>query len=237
MWPVKTKFPLIRIGSENDGGYLIPDDLFSISACFSPGVDVNASFEKELLISKNINSHLADFSVNGPPDGFAPLSFTKKYLGAFDDGIYMTLDKWVLDKAALNDCEDLILQMDIEGGEYASILSASDEILKKFRIIVIEIHWIEAWGQNNFFNIVDIFFHKLLKNFNVVHSHPNNCCGIVNLGGFNAPRVFELTLLRKDRAAVDGFSGSIPHSLDSPNLKDRKDISLPKNWFFSVESA
>ena len=67
----------IRIGSENDGGYLIPDDLYDIGACYSPGVDVNVSFEKELLISKNINSHLADFSVNAPPDGFTPLSFTK----------------------------------------------------------------------------------------------------------------------------------------------------------------
>ena len=62
--PIKTKFPLIRVGSKNDGGYLIPDDLKGISTCFSPGVDINSSFENDLLMRKNINSHLADFSVN-----------------------------------------------------------------------------------------------------------------------------------------------------------------------------
>ena len=45
MRPVQTRFPLIRIGSAHDGGYLVPDDLSGISACFSPGVEVNSSFD------------------------------------------------------------------------------------------------------------------------------------------------------------------------------------------------
>lgn len=69
LWPVKTRFPLIRIGSENDGGYLIPNDLYGITACFSPGVDINSSFEKELLKREGIPSHLADYSVDAPPPG------------------------------------------------------------------------------------------------------------------------------------------------------------------------
>ena len=36
--PVQTKIRLIRVGGANDGGYLIPDDLEGIAACFSPGV-------------------------------------------------------------------------------------------------------------------------------------------------------------------------------------------------------
>ena len=39
---------LIRIGGNGDGGYLLPDDLSHISACFSPGVDVTSTFEEEL---------------------------------------------------------------------------------------------------------------------------------------------------------------------------------------------
>jgi FkbM family methyltransferase len=233
LWPVKTKFPLIRIGSENDGGYLIPDDLDGIDACFSPGVDTNASFEQDLLTHKNINSHLADYSVDGPPLGFTPKSFSKKYLGALNDIIYMTLDKWVSEKTQLDHAKDLLLQMDIEGGEYTTILSASEETLKRFRIIVIEIHDVEAWGQSNFFSIVEVFFEKLLKNFHVVHCHPNNCCGTVNLRDFIAPRIFELTLLRKDRASDIGYCKTIPHDLDRPNLKEKMDLALPANWFFS----
>ena len=29
---------LIRLGAKRDGGYLVPDDLVEIEACFSPGV-------------------------------------------------------------------------------------------------------------------------------------------------------------------------------------------------------
>jgi len=232
LWPVRTRFPLLRIGSEYDGGYLIPDDLEGIAACFSPGVDTNASFEKELHKREGIPSHLADYSVGGPPLGFAAESFSKKFLGAFDDDVYITLDSWVSEKTQSTKFQDLLLQMDIEGGEYATILRASDETLERFRIIIIEIHDIEAWAQPNFFSIVEIFFQKLLANFHVVHNHPNNCCGVVDIGGFLAPRVFELTFLRKDRAHSDGFCKLFPHPLDKPNLIERENLILPENWYY-----
>ena len=229
--PVQTKFELIRIGGTNDGGYLLPDDFENIAVCFSPGVDVNASFELDLQRQKKINSHLADYSVNGPPMGFEPRSFTKKYLGAFDDSVHTTLDTWVRNQDDLSSSADLLLQMDIEGGEYLSLLSASEEILKRFRIIVVEIHFVPSWGDPTFFKVVEAFFEKLLKQFYVVHIHPNNCCGLINLGGFLAPRVFELTLLRKDRSEPKGFCEKFPHRLDRANLVDRDDLILPENWY------
>lgn len=51
--PIVTDYPLVRVGDNADGGYLIPDDLVGVSACFSPGVDVKASFEMA-LVGKNI---------------------------------------------------------------------------------------------------------------------------------------------------------------------------------------
>ena len=42
--PKKTIKPLIRMGPNGDGGYLIPDDLEGIEACFSPGVDQVSGF-------------------------------------------------------------------------------------------------------------------------------------------------------------------------------------------------
>ena len=82
MRPVQTHFPLVRIGSAHDGGYLSPDDLGGISACFSPGVELNLSFELDLLQKTVIGSHLADYSVDGPPANFQPKSFIKKVLEA-----------------------------------------------------------------------------------------------------------------------------------------------------------
>jgi len=232
--PVKTEFELIRFGSANDGGYLLPNDFAGISTCFSPGVENNAEFENDLKRRTGIESHLADFSVDAAPPSFIPLSFTKKFLGPLDNSRYMTLETWV---SSLRDSGgDLILQMDIEGGEYLTLLATSQKILEKFRLIVIEFHDVESWGQRHFFNVVEACFTKILSSFYVLHNHPNNCCGIVNLGGFAAPRVFELTFIRKDRATPIVYCDEFPHPADSPNLPQHTDISLPPVWRFSGSS-
>jgi FkbM family methyltransferase len=232
--PIQTKFELLRIGAENDGGYLVPDDLDNIAACFSPGVDINCSFELDLFAKKQIGSHLSDYSVNQPPMNFKPLSFTKKYLGVYNDDIYITLDSWVRSQKEFLSGADLILQMDIEGDEYLSVLGVSETVLTRFRIIVIEIHHVENWGDPRFFKMVETFFNKLLKHFYVIHNHPNNCCGWVDLGGFIAPHVFELTLIRKDRCDPAGFCTMFPHVLDRPNLPKKAYLHLPIHWYHTL---
>ncbi|MDD5028435.1 MAG: FkbM family methyltransferase [Rhodoferax sp.] len=229
--PVKTRFDLIRVGGSADGGYLLPDDLADIEVCFSPGVAGTATFEMDLLKNRGINSHLADFSVAGPPAGFQPASFTKKFIGTVNDEMFITLDQWVGDQMENVPGKDLLLQMDIEGWEYPTLLSTTVETLKRFRIIVLELHDIESWGHPHFFRIADALFAKLLTHFHVVHNHPNNFCGTINLGGFEAPRVIEITLLRKDRSEVRGFCTEFPHHLDVPNVEKYKDIPLPKDWY------
>jgi hypothetical protein len=141
------------------------------------------------------------------------------------------MDQWVSEQTKHNIEQDLILQMDIEGWEYPSLLSLSETILKRFRIIVIEIHAIESWGNSAFFNIAEAFFSRILQYFHVVHNHPNNFCGVINMGGFEAPNVFELTLLRKDRSPAMGYCDEFPHPLDAPNVKTHKDLHLSKNWY------
>jgi len=229
--PVRTKFELTRIGSKNDGGYLVPMDTDGVVACFSPGVSDNASFEEDLYEKTGIRSHLADYSVDGPPKYFAPNSFLKKFIGAYENDEFTTLNAWVRSQSEFYSSGDFILQMDIEGGEYASILAVSDDVLERFRIIVIEIHQIESWGEKSFFGIVEAFFEKLLQRFHVVHNHANNCCGLVNLGGIISPRVFELTLLRKDRSSMLGFVDRLPHPLDAPNLLNIPEILVPEFWY------
>lgn len=229
LYPVKTKYDLVRIGGNNDGGYLIPNDLSGVAQCFSPGVDVTASFEKDLL-SRGIYSHLADASVSGAPDNLKVLSFTKKHLGATNNDDYMTLEYWVKRETPLTG--DLILQMDIEGFEYETILATPIDILRRFRIIAIEVHDVQYWFNNPIaWNTVTSFFEKLLADFHVVHNHPNNNCGFIEVDGTVMPTVFELTLLRKDRAAPEGYCVQFPHPLDQPNVLDKPDYPLPKDMY------
>jgi hypothetical protein len=226
--PVKTKFDLIRVGGNNDGGYLLPNDLSGISVCFSPGVDVTASFEIDLC-KRGIGSHLADASVDSAPKGFTPRSFTKKYLGGYNDDTHMTLATWMYEQRAF--MGDFILQMDIEGGEYTTLLCTPPDVLRKFRIIAVEIHNVQTWFTPLSWPVVTTFFEKLLEDFRVVHNHPNNNCPFIEVDGILMPTVFELTLLRKDRTIALDYVTELPHPLDQPNVLDKPDRPLPEGWY------
>jgi hypothetical protein len=228
--PVITKYELLRIGKNSDGGYLIPNDLEDIAACFSPGVEQNSSFELDLQSKTGIPSHLADLSVDGPPSNFTPKSFIKKFLGPINTDTHITLAKWIEDQQEHLHDQDLLLQMDIEGDEYTTILATSDEVLNKFRIIVLELHHIESWANPYVFSIVEVFFKKLLNNFHIVHNHPNNHGKLLNLNGFVVPQFMEMTFLRKDRSPIEGYSNEFPHALDRPCYAGHPEIALPSNW-------
>jgi hypothetical protein len=63
--PVECSLEMIRLGSNNDGGYLVPQNLDGVVGCFSPGVSNNTSFEDDLLSRFNIPSFLTDPSIEG----------------------------------------------------------------------------------------------------------------------------------------------------------------------------
>jgi hypothetical protein len=228
--PVQTRFGLIRVGGPRDGGYLVPNDLAGIAACFSPGVGPVASFEEALLRDHGVPSLLADGSVAGPPPGFVPLSFIQRYLGPVDDAGSIRLDTWVRSWPGFSHGTDLLLQIDIEGAEYVTLLGVSEQLLARFRVIVLELHSIESWAHPDFMRIAEALLDRLLARFHLVHSHPNNCCGITNIDGVLAPRVLELTFLRKDRSPALGPCREFPHPLDAGNLADVADLPLPPGW-------
>jgi hypothetical protein len=226
--PIKTNHELVRIGGATDGGYLIPNDIESIGACFSPGVSTVADFENELT-QRGISCYLADYSVEKPPVDNPLFDFEKKYLGSKNNEIFMTLDSWVQSKTQTND--DLLLQMDVEEAEYSVIFDTSNEILNKFRILVIEFHGLENLFNPMGFELINLTFTKLLNSFEVVHIHPNNCNQPIVSNGFSVPPVMEFTFLRKDRITQRTSSRHFPHPLDRPNVANKADFPLPKCWY------
>jgi len=227
--PVTTNHELIRIGGDGDGGYLIPDDLQNINVCFSPGVSETANFELELANNRNIKSFLADYSVEAPPVQSKLFDFEKKYLGPTEDSIYITLESWVNKKA--QNQSDFILQMDIEGAEYGVIHDTSSETLRKFRIIVIEFHGLDNMIIRAGFDLIDLTFKKLLKDFEVVHIHPNNAVKPQKYKDLEIPPVMEFTFLRKDRISSRQPVLIFPNKLDRPNSSLSEDYPLPRCWY------
>ncbi|WP_297089113.1 FkbM family methyltransferase [uncultured Draconibacterium sp.] len=226
--PKKIDKELIRLGPEKDGGYILPNDFKGINACFSPGVDNKYQFELDCL-SIGMKIFLADKSVNPPEVNNKDFHFLKKYIGPYSDEDYITMDDWVNSSNA-ND-KDLLLQMDIEGAEYASILNMSSYLLNRFRIIIIEFHGLDRLWDKEFFKFVSPVFDKLLLNHNCVHIHPNNWGRVSKIKGINIPTLMEFTFLRKDRFEDLGYVGSFPNELDKDNDPSRESVLLSKVWY------
>lgn len=225
--PVIPPQGLIRLGPASDGGYLVPDDLAGIRACFSPGVNKVSDFEFDCA-NRGMQVFLADRSVDSPATEHAAFSFTKRYLGAFTDDDFMTLDDWV--NASLpDDTSDLLLQMDIEGFEYEVLLATSESLLRRFRIVVCEFHWLDDLFSQSFFHTASRTFYKLLRTHSCVHIHPNNHAGIVQFRGIQIPRLMEFTFLRNDRIGKAVRQSHFPHPLDADNCV-KSAIRLPECW-------
>jgi hypothetical protein len=226
--PINSGHELIRLGGESDGGYLVPNDLEGIGACFSPGVSDVANFELAFA-NRGVKSYLADYSVESAPVQNDLIDFEKKFLGTDENEIFMTLDSWVKRKEP--EKSDFILQMDIEGAEYDVIYDLSAETLKKFRILVIEFHRLDSIFDKTGFKLINLTFKKLLKDFEIVHIHPNNCRAPVRIKDYEVPPLMEFTFLRKDRIFSNAKSDLIfPHPLDKPCVKSMTDYALPKCW-------
>jgi hypothetical protein len=68
---------------------------------------------------------------------------------------------------------------------------------------------------------------SILNYFDVVHAHPNNCCGYFYFGKEKFPKIIEVTFHRKDRRkSVNGSPCQLPHTLDVPINSKYKDIKL-----------
>ena len=226
--PMSTARDLIRVGGYGDGGYLLPDDLDDIDACFSPGVAETANFETEIA-GRGIRSYLADYSVDSPPVDSPLFDFEKKHLGDSNNQAYMRLEDWVTAKVG-RETRNLLLQMDIEGSEYKVFLDTPRETLQQFRIMVVEFHSLDQLLFPPSFNYLSQVFTKLLKDFCIVHMHPNNYWAPLEYGEYQIPPAIEITLYRKDCVVLSGESPSFPHLLDSKNVFNKPDAALPACW-------
>lgn len=221
---------LIRLGPNGDGGYLVPNDLEGIEACFSPGVNEISGFEEDCF-KIGMKLFLADKSVDGPAQTLnsAKFQFIKKFVGSSTKGDFITLEYWV-NSSKLSSQSDLLLQMDIEGSEYLTILSTPDSLLNRFRIIVIEFHHLEKLWNREYYRFVSATFEKILQNHTCVHIHPNNARGIYVANGIEIPHTMEFTFIRNDRISHKIPQTAFPHSLDFDNAK-KPHVSLPKIWY------
>jgi hypothetical protein len=237
--PRSSGFQLIRVGAHADGGYLIPDDLSEIEACFSPGVDNFKDFEDDLTNIYGIKAFMCDYTSDAEKLR-TPLIpgmqfFDKKWLDIIADENNNDINDWVL-RNSLPD-SDLILQMDIEGAEYRNLLHASSTTISRFRIVVAEFHGLENLADPRFLNgIFGPTISRIASSFSCVHAHANNCCGNTCYGeDLVIPNVVELTFLRNDRLRQVHAPLVLPHPLDANNVPGNPPLPLEGIWLENAD--
>ena len=225
--PYEIDVSLIRLGEKNDGGYLVPDDFVGIDKNYSAGVGFLTQFEKDLETRYLIKSDMLDFNEIEKTILPSKASFFKKKLGLVSNNQEISINDWII-----KDDKDIILKLDIEGDEYASLIDISEENLKKVRILVIELHDLRHLRNDIFLNLFDKVINKLNNYFYVCHLHINNISKIKKIGNYLLPDMIEMPFIRKNR--VKNFSSKfsiLPHKLDSKTVNSVKEKFLDKSWY------
>ncbi len=137
----------IRIGNNYDGGYVIPNNI-TFSKLYSFGISNNMTFDVDFVDKFNIPALLFDPTISKLPNdvyNYNKLTFNK--IGLYSSNCSKMIGNIICDVKTLdtlleNEDNNIILKIDIEGDEFSSILSTSDNILNKCACIVAEFHWL-----------------------------------------------------------------------------------------------
>jgi len=212
----ESPFKKLRLGKDNDGGYIIVDiPNVKYRLFLSGGIEYDISFEEDFINKyNNVLCCAFDGSIKQLPKINDKINFCSIFIGNEDNNQYTNLH-YFIDKF-----DNIFIKMDIEGGEVEWIKSLSDEQLNKFNQIVIEFHFPFSDKEIEMFD-------KINQNHYLVHFHGNNACGVVNHKRVIIPNVFECTYLNKkyfiDKPKLN--KELIPSVLDMPNI-DKEDIFI-----------
>jgi hypothetical protein len=226
--PVAIDKNLIRIGSINDGGYIVPNILEDIKYCYSAGIGFNYDFELELA-KKGIKCFMADYSINEIEKN-SNLIFDKIFIGGNSREKYLSIEDWI-EKKKIDPSLGSILKIDVEGDEYKIFNSVNKDFFLKFKIIIIEFHNLHyLYNEQFFFSFRDVI-EKIINNFYCVHIHPNNDVDFVKKKeDTTIPPVMEFTFINKKNSKINNQKLFFPNKLDSDNNPDKRSIVLPECW-------
>ena len=127
--------PKVRLGKNNDGGYIIIDG-YSYDLMLACGISKDSSFEHAFLQKyPKIPIYAFDGTIKSFPNPHPKINFINKNISNKNNKILTNMHHLI------NSKNNIFLKMDIEGGEYLWLHSLSKNQMLKFKQIVIEFHY------------------------------------------------------------------------------------------------
>ncbi len=209
----------VRLGSDNDGGYLICSNGADYDCLLSCGVGDDSTFEEDFLkMYPNAVCYAFDGTLeeNKWPSKNPKINYVAKNIGTQENDKETNLLPYI------EKYNSIFLKMDIEGYEFPWITTMTRAVLKKIKQIVIEFHYplhnMQNWNA----------FTKLNKTHWLVHLHPHNACGHLefeyNKDKLIIPNLIECTYVLKDHPELS--SDTVPSLLDQPTIKTIPEMAL-----------
>jgi len=217
-----------RFGEPNDGGYLMCMDGLNnktVTAALSFGVEKHDQWSEDITQEFG-GIPVSQFDCTVSEGSSCPqCKFFPKCVRA-RDGSHDSFPgrSWTLAEALKNsgqgDAADrsLIMKMDIEASEWPIMAVEDEALLRKFRQIVIEFHWLQ--NQEEHPRYLTAMRRILDAGFSVAHVHGNNYADMYSSGEDRIPQVVEVTFVAKRQHHKDGQC-----AIDAQNL----DLDAPNN--------
>lgn len=214
----------VRIGKENDGGYVLLDDFKEGGIAYSFGISDDVSWDSD-MVDRGYDVYMYDHTIPALPMEKERFHFFKQGL-AGDNSAYpqlATLKKY-LEENGHSSHQHMILKVDVEGAEWDWLQSVEEATLNQFDQIVIELHWCTNYSLRE--KILK-GIQKINKTHGVLHLHGNNYARVFWLDGIPHPDVLEVLWVNRSVYSIDDSYRARPmEPLDQPNALERDEINL-----------
>jgi hypothetical protein len=211
----------IRIGHDEDGGYVVLDDFARVGYALSFGVGQEVSWDLDLA-NRGIHVHQFDHTIDREPSAHEYIHFHRKKLAAMHQGN----DEDLRSAQRYGDHSMCIIKIDIEGDEWVVLESVKAGDFSKVTQLICEFHDFNRVDDDAWYHRAIAVLEMLTKTFAVVHVHGNNNAPMQTLGNVAFPEILEVTFAQRNYFTFSESNELFPTSLDRPNRPDLPDIIL-----------
>ena len=214
---------LVRLGSSNDGGYVVFQDFDATDVVLSFGIGDNNSFDKDIGPYVDV-VQMYDHTIDSLPSEFGNGVFYRVGISHLNISGFYTVPE-ILSVIPKN--VEIVLKIDIEGSEWDIFNSLDFGHLLRFKQIFGEFHGMHDListieGQEKIVAVLE----KLTSSHTFVNLHANNWARTDLIQGFLVPDVLEFTLVRNDRLLEVQSEQAGNQSLNQSNNPNAPEIYL-----------
>lgn len=219
--------PLIRIGKDDDGGYIMIDDFKPSGIAYSFGISDDVSWDMDMA-DRGYEIFMYDHTIDKLPCEYKGFHFFKKGIADSQD-----MTQWLdsienyLEENGHSGNSGMVLKMDVEGAERGFLNLVRKDTLRKFDQIVFELHGLLSGEYNT---TILSALKKINETHELFHIHANNHGDVVWINKEPFPELLELSFVRKGLYKMSEEEDiMLPLKIDRACLKEFSDIVLG-NW-------